>query len=178
MSILFAGIFLLLQSYPDAVLKARDAFIQAAETGQIEQIRAQVGLTDISLTDERGRTALLAAAEKGQREAFAVLLSVASEGLESPRAQLFSGDQSARAKLAFLLLQRARFFNNADRNGVTPLMLAVSHGWIDLVRALVEGGASIDAHDKNGLIPVDYAVRQGQAEIEVYLRQVRKKIAV
>jgi ankyrin repeat protein len=73
--------------------------------------------------------------------------------------------------------QRAQFFDKADRDGVTPLMLAASHGWIDSVRALVEGGASLDAHDKDGRIAVDYALREGQVETEIYLRQVRKKFA-
>src|SRR5690242_13366318 len=113
MSFLIAGIFFLLQTGSTGL----DGFIQAAENGRLEELKAHVGLTDISVADSRGRTALLAAAEKRQREAFGVLLSLANADLKDVRAQLAAADPSEFAKLLSAIEQRSRLLNGADRNG-------------------------------------------------------------
>ena len=53
--------------------------------------------------------------------------------------------------LSMIILDaRYELFNTADKSGTTPLMLAASHGWEDLVMALLEAGSRRGDVDKNG----------------------------
>ena len=92
--------------------------------------------------------------------------------------------------LSMMILDaRYDLFNTPDESGATPLMLAASHGWDDLVMALLEGGARRGDLDMNGRSAEDYAEAreaprppqskgqpgsEGTARGEVPLRKPRK----
>lgn len=58
------------------------------------------------------------------------------------------------------LLGRGGNANLADRNGVTPLQLAVNLGWIDGVELLVGAGAEVDLTNAAGETPLIAAVHR------------------
>ena len=66
------------------------------------------------------------------------------------------------------LLQRGANPNIADRNGVTPLQIAVQLGFVDAVERLITGGAAIDVRNSTGETPLITAIlRRDVPVIEV-----------
>lgn len=63
------------------------------------------------------------------------------------------------------LLQRGANPNVRDRNGTTPLQIAVRLGHIDGVEALIKGGADVDTSDASGETPLMTAVHQRNVEL-------------
>lgn len=63
------------------------------------------------------------------------------------------------------LLQRGANPNVRDRNGTTPLQIAVRLGHIDGVEALIKGGADVDISDASGETPLMTAVHQRNVEL-------------
>ena len=68
-----------------------------------------------------------------------------------------------------------RLFSTGDANirasqhGQTALMLAVSHGRLDMVQLLVEAGADLNIRDEDGSTALMCAAEHGQTEIVKYL---------
>ncbi|MEP3049740.1 MAG: ankyrin repeat domain-containing protein [Erythrobacter sp.] len=58
------------------------------------------------------------------------------------------------------LLQRGANPNARDNNGVTPLQLATSLGFIEAVEELIENGADVDVTDRSGETPLIAAVHK------------------
>lgn len=56
------------------------------------------------------------------------------------------------------LLQRGANPNIADRNGVTPLQIAVQLGFVDGVERLVAGGSDVDVRNSTGETPLIIAI--------------------
>lgn len=66
------------------------------------------------------------------------------------------------------LLQRGANPNIADKNGVTPLQIAVQLGFIEGVERLIKGGAQVDVPDATGETPLITAVhRRDTAMVEL-----------
>lgn len=63
------------------------------------------------------------------------------------------------------LLQRGANPNVRDRNGTTPLQIAVRLGHVDGVEALINGGAQVDISDSQGETPLMTAVHQRNVEL-------------
>ncbi|WP_255573926.1 ankyrin repeat domain-containing protein [Erythrobacter sp. SCSIO 43205] len=63
------------------------------------------------------------------------------------------------------LLQRGANPNVRDRNGTTPLQIAVRLGHIEGVEALIKGGAQVDISDSAGETPLMTAVHQRNVEL-------------
>merc|ERR1719367_281108 len=69
----------------------------------------------------------------------------------------------------------ARMFSLGDVNvratqhGQTALMLAVSHGRLNMAKLLVEAGADINIRDEDGSTALMCAAEHGQTEIVKYL---------
>ncbi len=61
-------------------------------------------------------------------------------------------------------------YNNDEGFGFTPLHLAVNTGQIDIVKLLITNNVLINAKDKNGNTPCDYAVSKGNDDIFELLR--------
>ena len=80
---------------------------------------------------------------------------------------------TARRALTWLgfLIQRGANPDIADKNGVTPLMLATQLGFVDGVEALAKAGAKVDVTDSAGETPLIAAVhRRDVALIRVLLK--------
>ena len=51
------------------------------------------------------------------------------------------------------------------RSGVTPLMLASKHGYVDVVKALLEKGANVHAVDDNGTTVIEFPANRHKEKI-------------
>lgn len=89
---------------------------------------------DITVPDEKGRTALLIAALNGDWE------------------------------IAKRLLETGATAEGADASGVTPLMAAAMHGNVEMLRAFIARKASPDAADANGRAALHYAIAAAKFE--------------
>lgn len=67
------------------------------------------------------------------------------------------------------LFQMADVNIRAKQHGQTALMLAVSHGRLDMVMMLIEAGADINIQDEDGSTALMCAVEHGHLDIVKYL---------
>jgi ankyrin repeat protein len=72
---------------------------------------------------------------------------------------------------ALCILPLLKYPNQANRRGITPLMLAAAHGMLPLVRYLCEKGNHTQQADDSGLNALHYAAIAGQTETIAYLVQ-------
>jgi Ankyrin repeats (many copies) len=155
---------------PVQTVAAPHDLIEAAERGQIQKIRDFESHPGFGGKDDTGRTALLAAGEKGQKAAFTELIAILNERVKKQVALIIVQGQPAVVGGMFAVQARMSFFNSADANGMTPLMYAASHGWDEIVRALLEGGAEPSARDSDGRSAADHAEDAGYDAVAATLR--------
>jgi len=132
-----------------------------------------------------GATALLLAAKSGNNDAVKLLLKYhpmvdlpnaegvtplmaaagMGHGFNPTRGRYKTDDQALEG--VKLLQAAGASITGADRNGLTALHSAATHGWDGTVKVLVAGGAPLQSTDKLGLRPIDYAAgRQPRAFLE------------
>lgn len=61
------------------------------------------------------------------------------------------------------------------KSGITPVMLAACFSDIEMMKLLVEHGADLNALDKSGMAPKDYAQKLGQKKMVAYLNECGAK---
>jgi ankyrin repeat protein len=117
---------------------------------------------DISLSNSRGMTPIMAAAGLGSVDA-------------DTRGFYLSEDTQQRAIDSLTLLIKAGGdINSKDSRGLTPLHEAARWGWNDVVTFLVQNGADLTVKDNRGLTPIDSALgkaggnSRGGARIDVH----------
>ncbi|OJJ58826.1 hypothetical protein ASPSYDRAFT_121500, partial [Aspergillus sydowii CBS 593.65] len=71
--------------------------------------------------------------------------------------------------IVHLLLDAGAQINTADKNGCTPLMLAVLKNHDGLLRQLVQRGADIHMENKRGRTTLSFAASAGLDQIVQYL---------
>ena len=54
-----------------------------------------------------------------------------------------------------------------DRNGQTPIFYAISTGWYNLTRLLLEHKADVTCRDKNGACPLHYAATASDPRLAI-----------
>lgn len=123
---------------------------------------------------------LAAAAGLGRIEKAARLLEQASPA-ERHRALALAA-QHGHANIVHLLLDAGedpnRYNPEHNHGHSTPLHQAALNGYEDVVRLLVERGASLDVRDRiYDCTPLDWAVYGGRGQIEQYLRERGAKSA-
>ena len=64
-----------------------------------------------------------------------------------------------------MLLDRGAEDNAKDKNGSTPLHIAVSNGQKDIIELLIANGADVNARDKADHTPLSLATNRGHTEI-------------
>jgi len=57
------------------------------------------------------------------------------------------------------------------KSGITPVMLAACFSDIDLMEMLLKSGGEINAVDRTGMSPLDYARKLGQKRMQAYLEE-------
>jgi len=83
---------------------------------------------------------------------------------------LFEAARSGDRARVTALLDRGVDVNAASRYGVTAVGFAADKGQIEIVRLLVERGASLDVTDSfYGSRPIDFALRGGHLDVALYL---------
>jgi uncharacterized protein len=117
---------------------------------------------DISLSNSRGVTPIMAAAGLGSVDA-------------DTRGFYLSDDTQQRSIESLkLLIKAGGDINSKDSRGLTPLHEAARWGWNDVVQFLVASGADLNAKDNRGNTPIDSALgkaggnSRGGARIDVH----------
>jgi len=155
-------------------VEAPRELIQAAEKGDVGKIRDFSQHPGFGNADTKGRTALLVAGEKGQKAAFAEIITIVNERTRKEALRVPHEGQDAVEDLMKAVQARMSFFNAADKKGQTPLMHAARRGWDDLVRFLLDGGATPDNRDTDGRSAADYADKAGYRALASTLREQTK----
>jgi hypothetical protein len=148
--------------------------IEAAEKGEVSKLHDFSQHPAFSNPDKEGRTALVAAGEKGQKAAFAELIAIANDNVKKQFANLPKLGQPGVSPALNVMAARLALFTTPDKNGRTPLMLAASHGWDDLLQPLLEAGSEKTNVDKDGRSAADYASSAGFTAIAEKLRNPAK----
>lgn len=124
-----------------------------------------------------GRTALMLAAFKGQKEIVTTLLSAGAsitpeddDGIDA----LGYAANGSRADVIPLLIVAGAQPNRLAANGLTPLIIAAARGNMATVQALIDGGASPAMKGKSGTAS-HYASLKGHTEIAEYLKGLETK---
>jgi ankyrin repeat protein len=66
--------------------------------------------------------------------------------------------------LELLMAAGADINQKSGVNGETPLHTSARLNWLEVVKFLVANGADLNAEDKNGLIPLDYATGKADSQ--------------
>jgi ankyrin repeat protein len=148
-----------------ALPNGETVLMTAARTGSVGAMKALVakGANVHAKESRRGETALIWAASQGHVDAVRLLLEVGAR----------VDDRSAETTYPTLVgpLQRPDGRRCAGGQGLqttclsrgewTPLMYASREGAIDVVKALADGGANMDAADWDGSTPLLLAILNG-----------------
>lgn len=130
-----------------AATTLHEQFVEAAEQGDLEQVKALWGEgADVNAAIQGGRTALIEATRKGHVEIVNFLIA--------KRVDLNAGDSRGctalswavstdRLEMARLLLEQGADFKPRNRFGDTVLYEAVRDGRTEMVRLLLAKGANV-----------------------------------
>lgn len=73
-----------------------------------------------------------------------------------------------------ILVEKGVDINKITERGVS-IITAFAWGSIDIIKYLIEKGADISIADKDGKIPIDYAIDNEHQEIVDYIEEIGKK---
>ena len=119
---------------------------------------------DLTMRDDKGRTALILAAQHRHNSCLEVLLKAGAKIDEQDLngstalhwAASCDGDDDGAVKL---LVDLGADFTLKDARGETALMQAAEMGLLPSVEALIKAGARIDEKDAEGLTAIKYATK-------------------
>ena len=139
-------------------------------------------VVDVDKRDEKGRTALLNVAEKGDDKMVRLLIiqraspDVCATDGQSP---LYLACRAGSLECARLLLTRQRSVANKQaNNGFTPLYIAASKGYMPLVQLLLEEKADVNLNAKDGRSPLHAACESGHDAIAARLIRAGCKLSL
>ncbi|CAH2226182.1 ankyrin repeat domain-containing 50 [Pelobates cultripes] len=152
----------------------RTALRAAAWGGHEGPIRALLAAgAEIDHADAEGRTPLMAAAYMGHKTVTEILLAAGadvnkcdSEGRSALAvASLCVPAGHEYPELVSLLLEHGADPELEDKDGVTPLLVAVYEGQAEVAELLLEAGADPNRADKSRMTPLLAAASGGHAEV-------------
>ena len=121
--------------------------------------------------DSEGRTSLIAACYMGHLECVRELIiwgaeieTMDQDGRTALSVAVTCDSESA-AKLVTLLLDNGANPNKADRDSMTPLLIAAFEGKAGVCEILLENGADVDHADKEGKTALFAAASMGHLDI-------------
>ena len=157
-------------------------YLQAAGRGDFTTVEAMVRQkeVDVDAEDTLGLTALIRAAERGDKQMTSYLLEMgadvnkASTGTgENP---LLNATENAKTEVIELLLEKGADVNKGDLRGKTPLLEAVQQKNKWLTARFIKEGADINHQNKWGQTPLMRAVLNQDQELTTLLLQAGAKV--
>ncbi len=110
---------------------------------------------DITLKDNKGRTALSYACEKGNFEMAESLLFNGADINEA----LYWTSKAGHVDFIETLIAKGADVNGKTENGETPLMAAVSGGHQEVMKRLIDFGADVNEADSKGKKVLNFATK-------------------
>jgi ankyrin repeat protein len=171
---------LLLEAGADAGAADEDGkqLLHLAVAGGAEAVRVLVeccgSAVQLDALDAQGQTALhLAAIYEGKADVARVLLDTGARidiVNKAGHMPLHRASFQGRADVVDALLERRRASCDANSacagsSGLTSLHLAATRGHVDVVRALIAGGANVDVVDAQGICALAYCAVKGHAAV-------------
>jgi ankyrin repeat protein len=130
--------------------------------------------TDISIKDETGKTALMTAVQTENLDILKKLTTSETvntqdnygwSALHFISYRLSKKEDLLQNEIVDFLIQSGANINLQNRNGFTPLHLAIKNSAQYTSQALIDNGADITLKDKNGQTPLMHAVRGGDISL-------------
>ncbi|CAH2007936.1 unnamed protein product [Acanthoscelides obtectus] len=128
----------------------------------------------VNLSDSSGNTAMHYAVSHSNFDVVSILLDSKVCDINKPNkagytsvmlVSLAEVNSQTHANVVRRLFQLADVNIRASQHGQTALMLAVSHGHLDMVKMLLEAGADINIQDEDGSTALMCAAEHGHIEI-------------
>ncbi|KAJ8930043.1 hypothetical protein NQ314_017208 [Rhamnusium bicolor] len=129
----------------------------------------------VNMSDSSGNTAMHYAVSHGNFDVVSILLDSKVCDINKPNkagytsvmlVSLAEVRSQTHANVVRRLFQLADVNIRAKQHGQTALMLAVSHGRLDMVKMLLEAGADINIQDEDGSTALMCAAEHGHIEID------------
>ena len=137
-------------------------------------------LCDLESVDFLKRNCLYYAVENGTREMFDLLIKAGADPkMESSEGNLVNVAVSAnKIDIVRILLKEYKISaDRLDENEMTPLIIAIKNGSLELVKLLLSNGAKVARKDGDGATPIAHAVTSNNIEIaECLLKKSKKNI--
>lgn len=148
--------------------------VRLAVKGKTDSLTAILAtLEDPDIADEKGRTALMAAAHAGESQTMKILIDygayIDAADIDGYTALMYACT-SGQNECVQLLVENGAKVNQRDAGGATPIMIAAQNGYSDIVRLLLKNGGNPHIKEDHGLSAIDFAKRNGHKEIEQILR--------
>ena len=162
------------QSNPLDVEDYLDAIEDLAGTGSGRELLSRV----VNMTDVNGNTALHYSVSHGNFDVVSVLLDskVANPNILNKAGytcimliSLAQITNDTHRAVISKLFEVGDVNLRASQHGQTALMLAVSHGRLDMVKILVDAGADLNVRDEDGSTALMCAAEHGYMEMVKYL---------
>ncbi|MEO8679542.1 MAG: ankyrin repeat domain-containing protein [Vicinamibacterales bacterium] len=147
----------------------------AAMAGDKDAVKALLKqAVDVNAAQGDGMTALHWAAMNGDTELAQMLLFAGANVRATTRigayTPLFLASQQGHGPIVAALIKAGSEVKAVNGNGTTALMVAAASGEVDAVKALVDGGADVNAKDPvRGQTPLMYAAAANRAGVIEFL---------
>lgn len=120
---------------------------------------------DINAVDDAGHTALILAAENGNKDIVELLIKNGADPSAKHNEALLRAAERGHTEVIKLLLENGVAVDPASGNDFSALMRAAKFGHIDTVKFLLAAGAQVNAQNIMGITPLSEAAQEGHTQI-------------